>query len=273
MKIHLHFIRGHHSSFSQTPGHRAFNMAPSERLRWSAGIFAVFFAMMRLRQAELMDDPGLDPEEHRNALDGLSTINRWSDSVKIVWQPIHRLARAAGPITVLDLATGGGDVPLGLWAKARRRGLPMQIDGCDSSPVAVAHARNAAHREQADVRFFHADVMRDPMPEGYDVILTSLFVHHLDPEYVVVLLRSMARAARKMIVVNDLIRCPAALGLAYLGTRLMSRSEVVHIDGPRSVRAAFTMPEIGKLAKRAGLTGFSVGARFPYRYLLTWSRT
>jgi 2-polyprenyl-3-methyl-5-hydroxy-6-metoxy-1,4-benzoquinol methylase len=227
--------------------------------------------MLRSRQAELMDDPALDPARHRGALEGLARINRWSDSVSIVWEPIKSLAATGAPLRVLDLATGGGDIPIGLWGKARRSGLQMQFNGCDVSPVAVDYARQAAQRAGAEVEFFQADVLSDDLPEEFDVITTSLFVHHLEAGQVVNLFKKMAQTTRRLMVVNDLVRSPAALGLAFIGTRLLTRSGIVHVDGPRSVRGAYTLAEIADLAREAGLSGFSLRPRFPCRYLLTWS--
>ena len=75
-----------------------------------------------------------------------------------------------------------------------------------------------------------------------------------------------------LVLVNDLERGLAGLTLAHLGTRLLSRSDVVHTDGPLSVRAAFTVPEVRALAAAAGLTGAVVVRRWPCRFLLTWTR-
>ncbi len=71
-------------------------------------------------QPELMDEPGLDPERHRQALQGLARINWLSASDRILWHPIRALARelAGKPLRVLDIATGGGDVPIRLWQRA-----------------------------------------------------------------------------------------------------------------------------------------------------------
>ncbi|MBX9582367.1 MAG: hypothetical protein K2X87_18855, partial [Gemmataceae bacterium] len=78
----------------------------------------------RERIPERMDDPGLDPAEHRRALAALARINRWSRSAAVIWRPIRDFARSAGrPVRVLDVATGGGDVPKALAEKARRAGL------------------------------------------------------------------------------------------------------------------------------------------------------
>ena len=50
----------------------------------------------RDRQPELMDDPALDPAEHRVALAALARINRISRSAGILWPAVKELARFLG---------------------------------------------------------------------------------------------------------------------------------------------------------------------------------
>lgn len=229
----------------------------------------------RRLQPEIMDQPGLAEQEHIAALRGLARINWWSGSARLLWPPIRDLAREnpSRPLRVLDVATGGGDVPIRLWRRARQAGLPIQVDGCDRSSTAVGHAtRNAEHR-RADVRFFPLDALNEPLPSGFDVVVSSLFLHHLTEEQAVELLRRTGEAANRLVLINDLARSRAGYALAYAGTRLLSRSWVAHVDGPRSVEAAFTPAEALALAQRAGLTGATVARRWPCRFLLTWRRT
>jgi SAM-dependent methyltransferase len=225
----------------------------------------------RLRP-EVMDQPGLDPAQHARALRGLARINWWSRSSGILWPALLALAPAAGPLRVLDLATGAGDVPIRLSRRARRAGIPVRIEGCDVSAVAVDYARRRAERVGADVRFFVHDALAEPLLSGYDVVMCSLFLHHLERGQARTLLARMAEQARQLVLVNDLVRSPAGLLLAHVGTRLLSRSWVVHTDGPRSVAGAFTTAELRELAAEAGLVGAEVAWRWPFRMLLTWRR-
>ncbi len=122
-----------------------------------------------------------------------------------------------------------------------------------------------------DVPFFQLDALNDPLPEGFDVVTCSLFLHHLSEEQAVRLLRKMADAARSTILVNDLSRSRLGYALAWTGCRLLSRSPIVHHDGPASVRAAFNLAEARDLAERAGLERVSLSRRWPRRFLLSWS--
>ena len=222
-----------------------------------------------------MDDPALDDALHVGALRGLARINRIS-AVARTLEPILGTAfaeAAPGPLRVLDVATGGGDVPVALAAWARQRGFDVRLAGCDRSPFSVAYARRCAERAGVDVEFFELDVRRDPLPAGYDVVVSSLFLHHMDTDEAPAFLAGMRRAAGRWVVVDDLVRSTGGLFLATLATRLLSRSPVVHADGPRSVRAAFTIPEVRRMAAAAGLAGARVQRCWPSRYVLTWRRT
>ena len=151
--------------------------------------------------------------------------------------------------------------------------MPLTLEGCDISPVAVEHARAAATAAGANVRFFVHDALNGPILSGYDAVTCSLFLHHLDDEEACGLLRIMGQTAGQLVLVNDLARSLTGLVLAHVGTRLLSFSDVVHTDGPLSVRAAFTPSEAQALAVRAGLSGAVVGRRWPCRWLLSWRRS
>ena len=66
-----------------------------------------------------------------------------------------------------------------------------------------------------------------------------------------------------MVLINDLRRAPLGYGLAWLGCRLLSMSQVVHVDGPLSVEAAFTLAEVRSLAAAAGMKDAFIGAAGP----------
>ena len=251
---------------------RTFISAPCRNQRFLARLLELM--MQRCRQSEIMDDPSLNAEQHVHALHGLERINRWSASVHALWSPIQALAGEEPKRTfrVLDIATGAGDVPIQLWHRAHRAGVRLIINGCDRSPVAIAYARQRATQKRADVTFFELDALNDEIPPGYDAVTCSLFLHHLHDEEAVRLLRSMAQAAGWLVVISDLVRSRTGLSLAHLGTRLLSTSAVVHVDGPRSVRAAYTVDEARVLATRAGMDHAKVWPRWPCRYLLVWKR-
>jgi SAM-dependent methyltransferase len=234
----------------------------------------MIFLRQRYRRPEIMDQPDLNPAQHVEALRGLSRINWLSHSSGILWPDLAELARTVAPHVprILDVATGGGDIPIRLWRRARRAGLDLYLEGCDISPVALEHARARAAAVGVPIRFFEYDALSGPRLTGYDAIMCSLFLHHQDEDWAITLLRRMADMAERLVLVNDLERGWTGWLAAHLVSRLLTTSPVVHVDGPRSVEGAFTRAEARALAERAGLSGARVCRRWPFRWLLTWRR-
>lgn len=224
---------------------------------------------------EIMDQVDLDPHLHQNALQGLRRINWFSRSGSILWPTIRALAKELSPrpLRVLDLATGGGDLPIELQQRAEAERLPIQFEGCDRSSVAIAFATDQAHRQGSKIRFFVHDVFSDASLDRHDVVMASLFLHHQPTEQEARhLLTQMANLTNHLVLVNDLLRHPAHYLLAQLACRFLTRSSVVHYDGPASVRAAFTRAEVLHLAEEAGLRDVTLSLHWPFRFLLSWRK-
>jgi len=222
-----------------------------------------------------MDQPDLDVRQHTRALTALGRANAISRTAAAVWPAIRDAAHAAGarPLRVLDVACGGGHVVLEIARRAAAEGIPLDVTGCDVSPVALEYARSLAERSGVDrVRFMRADACRDPLPGGIDVMLCTLFLHHLTDDEAALLLGRMQNASQRLMVVSDLRRTRLGYLFAWVGCRLLSRSRVFHVDGTRSVAAALTTGEARAMAERSRLTGAQVSEVWPQRWLLVWRR-
>jgi len=236
------------------------------------------------RRDELMDDPALPVADHLAVLDALATINAVSLTAGQLAGAVERIAMLGAartgsgrPLRIVDVACGGGDLSVALAARLARR-LPaggsdspaVEVLGIDLSHRAVTRAREyAAHKRCRFVDFAVRDVLAEGCPTC-DVVVSSLFLHHLDDVAAADVLRSMAAAARLGGAVSDLVRSRTGLVLAVLGTTLLARSRVARVDGPRSVRAARTPPEYRLLADRAGLPQASIRRTWPERVMLEW---
>jgi 2-polyprenyl-3-methyl-5-hydroxy-6-metoxy-1,4-benzoquinol methylase len=229
---------------------------------------------VRNRQPELMDEPSVSAGSLIATLKGLHRVNIVTLSARLMWPDLVAAARRQPnrSIRVLDVASGGGDVPVALWKRAVRAGLKVEIDGCDVSPVAVRYAAEAAEKAGARVGFFVHRVPGDPLPDGYDMIMSTLFLHHLGDEDAEAFLRDAAAKCRDRVVIQDLIRSPLSYWFARLGTTFLLLNEICRLDGRTSVESAFTRREATALAKAAGLEGAEVIARMPFRYLIRWIR-
>ncbi len=75
----------------------------------------------RDHRPEIMDQLGLDYLKHRSALTGLRRLNLASGVCKQLCKELIRFGHTLGVarLNVLDIASGGGDVPFGLWKLAQ----------------------------------------------------------------------------------------------------------------------------------------------------------
>lgn len=234
------------------------------------------FLSQRDRQPELMDQPGLDAAVHRCALAGLGKANAIGRIARHIWGAVcgSNVHPANGqPLRVLDIASGGGDITIAIAKLAAAHGVRLEIDGCDVSPTAIEFAERAAQRAGvSNVQFRQLDVLVDPLDE-YDLVMSTLFLHHLTGDEARNLLERMGRAARRLVLVDDLQRNRLGYAYAWAGVRLLTRSKIVHTDGPLSVRAAFTIDEAVALAREAGWQDVRVKSHWPQRFLMTWKKS
>lgn len=227
--------------------------------------------MRRRRDPELMDAPDVDPREHRAALAALRRSNR-------LLRFDARLARAVATVAprndarIVELGTGGGGLLAALAAQFNLTEVTYRVIGLDRSPFALAHAQTNLGSGRTS-GFVAGDAMRLPFADrSLDVVVCSLLLHHFDAESAVRMLQEAARVACRAVVVGDLNRTWLAWALTWLFTRLTSSSRLFHVDGPRSVRAAYRPAEVLALTAAAGLRAARVRSNFPFRWIMIWQR-
>ncbi len=226
---------------------------------------------------ELMDAPDLSPQIHRQALKGLRRINVFSRTAAVVSQAIeaHRVADHDRTIRVLDLACGGGDITAAIAADLLHRGIKAEVVGWDRSETAIEFARKehlgqSSRTNPSRLSFEIADAFDGLCAANFDIIYCTLFLHHLTDDEAQRLLQAMYRSATQLVLIDDLRRTQLGYTLAVLGCRLLSRSPIVHVDGPLSVRAAFNEAELIAMSDRCSLPRPSIVRHWPSRFLATW---
>jgi 2-polyprenyl-3-methyl-5-hydroxy-6-metoxy-1,4-benzoquinol methylase len=225
--------------------------------------------VQRHLRKELMDHPGLDLTEHMHALNGLRRLNILSAASRRLWREIvaQTGVQPGERLRILDVASGGGDIALGLWTLARRQSVELQILGLDISPTACDQASQRCRLAGTSIIFQRTDVTSTALPKGFDVVTSSLFLHHLSREQAVTLLSEMDDAG-KLLIVSDLRRSVAGYAVAHAACRVFTRSRIVHHDGPQSVANAFTYSELVDLCREAGLSGALIRRVWPWRLML-----
>jgi ubiquinone/menaquinone biosynthesis C-methylase UbiE len=213
--------------------------------------------MERLTGAEeRLDGPLDDRAVLVGNLRDLRRVNRYLGGVALSAYGLDRLADGRPELTLLDVGTGGADIPLALVRAWRRDGRRLRVVGLDSRPEVLAAAVEADPRlaEIDGLELRVGDGRALPYPDAsFDVAHVSLVVHHLEPDGAVALLRELRRVARLGVVVNDLARGRLAWLGAWLLAYSLTRNPFTRHDAPMSVRRAYTLDEAADLLTAAGL--------------------
>lgn len=213
--------------------------------------------MERLTNAqELLDGPLDEPATLDGNLRDLRRINRWLGGVTLSAAAIEALAAHRAELTMLDVGTGGADIPVALARLARTRRRRLHAVGIDSRPEILAAALRArpAGGDIDGVELHIGDGRRLGYADrSFDVAHASLVLHHLDPAMAVDMLREMGRVARLGVVINDLDRTRVGLAGAWLLGHLLTANRYTRHDAPLSVRRAYRPPETAAMLYAAGL--------------------
>lgn len=212
-----------------------------------------------------MDDAAATEAAFAAALRDLERINRMSLAHGPTLRWLDRVADRTGArrLSVLDVGAGGGDMleAIGQWGA--RRGIALDLAGLDRSPWA---ARYAAARGRT-ARRITADLFALDPAERFDVVLCSLFAHHLrDPE-LVRFLRWMEARARLGWLVSDLHRHPIPWGFVWVAVRALRMDPMVVHDSTVSIARGFTRADWRRLLAEAGLEA-EIARAFPFRWLV-----
>jgi ubiquinone/menaquinone biosynthesis C-methylase UbiE len=211
----------------------------------------------RIDAVELLDGPLDDPAALTGNLRDLRRVNRWLGGVQLSADAIDALAAHREQLTVLDVGTGGADIPMALLARADGRGRGLAIVGIDSRPevLAAAVVARPAIAATPGLELHVGDGRSLPYGDGsFDVAHASMVLHHLPSDEAVLLLREMGRVARLGVVVNDLERTRLGWIGAWLIGHLLTGNRYTRQDAPISVLRSYRASEMKGLLRAAGLT-------------------
>lgn len=221
----------------------------------------------RRRVDEWMDAPDADPITLEKSLRFIRQINRFLGYSRATVKALAGLIDPAStlPVRVLDVATGTADIPVAVLRQAQARRAVVSVVALDLHEATVRTAR--AWTAHPRLRFVRGDATALPFADGsFDVVMTGMFLHHLDDSAVVAVLREMNRVAARGVVIADLLRSRRAYAWVTLLT--ISANPMVRHDARASVAGAYTAQELTALARSAGLDYVKPRRAFGHRLIL-----
>jgi ubiquinone/menaquinone biosynthesis C-methylase UbiE len=199
--------------------------------------------MQRVDAPEILDSDDCSPADVEATLQDLGRVNRWFGGVTTSRKMVERIARVSGAkhFSLLEVAAGSGEVPKVVQRMLARCGITLDVTLLD---------RQRSHLPRAN-HSVAGDALALPFDDGaFDLISCNLFAHHLPPQQLEQFVREGLRVSRRAVLINDLVRHPLHLALAFAGYPIM-RSRVAWLDGLTSVRRAYVPEEIRSMLASA----------------------
>ncbi len=227
----------------------------------------------RTEEDEIMDDFSIDGVVLHDALDKLATINKLLGGNSVTLNGLKILLKDHSkmtPIIIIDLGCGGGDILRSIAAFGKNEGYNFQLIGVDANKNATDYAETLS-KDFENIRFLHVDVFSEAFKTlHYDVVITTLFLHHFKEIQLLQLLNHLLETARIGIVVNDLHRHRLAYYLFKLITIPVSNKMIIE-DGLTSVLRGFKRKELVDLSKQLKIR-YQLKWKWAFRYQwILWS--
>lgn len=235
--------------------------------------------MQRTVIPELLDEDAGTPQEIADSLADLRTINRYFGGVHTMKELLLKVARSRqlGKLSWLDVGGGRGDLAELAGQSLSKDGIELQPVMLDREPshLAAASSTNgvAASSKNGSYPLVGGDALALPFKENsFDVVGSCLFIHHLEPQQAVQFVNEGLRVARHAVLINDLVRHPLHVALAYAGYTFY-RSRITRHDSVASVRRAYTTAEIKEMLGRTSASKVDVATYFPFRMgVIAWKK-
>jgi ubiquinone/menaquinone biosynthesis C-methylase UbiE len=192
--------------------------------------------MQRVDAPEILDSDACSPADVQISMRDLGRVNRWFGGVATTRKLVEWVAQASGAkhLSLLEVAAGSGELPELIHQALARRGIALDVTLLDR---ARSHLPRGNHSVVGDA-------LGMPFGDGaFDLVSCNLFAHHLNAQQLRQFVQEGLRVSRRAVLINDLVRHPLHLALAFAGYPLM-RSRVAWLDGLTSVRRAYVPEEI-----------------------------
>lgn len=234
--------------------------------------------MRRIVIPELLDEDAGTRQEIEDSLADLRNINRYFGGVHTMTELLLTVARERRlkKLSWLDVGGGRGDVAALTSPRLRNEAIELEPVMLDRQPTHMG-TPNGKQAAQPSSNGFYPSVGGDALAlpfkdNSFDVVGSCLFLHHLEPPQVVQFMDEALRVARHAAVINDLVRHPLHVALAYAGYTFY-RSRLTRHDAVASVRRAYTADEIKDMLRQTSADKVEVTRFFPFRMgVIAWKQ-
>jgi len=219
------------------------------------------FLSRRATQEEYFDSerPTAEVAEFFHSLGRVNQLFDFAEAFRRLTPKL--VSQEGGAVSLLDVGAGDGSLGRTLQRWGSEHGWECQVVNLDTSQQALSlnpRGLNVA-----------GSALRLPFQNGsFDVVIASQMAHHLSEDQVTLLLREAWRVARQAIIICDLHRNPGLYLVLWLLLSVQRHPASFKADALLSVKRAWRVGELARMAKAAGIETVNVSLYFGARIIL-----
>ena len=222
----------------------------------------------RSNQLEIMDDFEMKGELLRKTLDQIAWINRWLGGNHVTRNGIRKLLRNVSvgrELCIIDLGCGNGDMLRLVADQMRKEKRKVRLIGIDANEFTIKCA------QELSIDYPEISFLKEMIPSStfsnleYDIVLSTLFIHHFSDIEIIDCLRQVGAKARLGVVINDLQRSRLSIVLFRL-LSIFIANPMVRKDGVTSIMRGFKKKELVAYSKELQQLDSEIRWKWAFRY-------
>lgn len=224
----------------------------------------------RSTERELLDADDIAFNELLHCLRSLELINTLTLAYRptLRWLTLIFREHKQTELRVIDAGSGSGDMLRKIETLASQERVSVNLLGVDLNPDAKKVAQTL--HNSTVIEHLTANIFSFTSPKSVDVVISSLFTHHLTDQQIIEFLQWMDKVTIHGWFINDLHRHWLPYYFIKIATALFSRNRLIRNDAAVSVARAFTKNDWQRLIDRAHISNdVRIKWYFPFRYCIS----
>lgn len=204
---------------------------------------------------EIMDSLDCDSKMLLQTIHQFKYINKFLSGIFPLLQNTlidHMKSLCRPNYTVIDLGSGGCDIPLWLLRISRQQSLHLKIYCIDNDMRTTEYALNK-YRYNKNISILTGNALDILDKLEADYIIANHFLHHLSDQQIVLLLKKVCKQSKCGFIINDLLRSRTSLFFFFFFASIFFRKSFSLIDGLLSIARSFSRDDLQEYIKLAGI--------------------
>lgn len=223
---------------------------------------------VRSNQPEIMDlsDKFYTVEEYNDCLYQIGRIGKYLGNEK----KMFKLFSKYSPESILDIGCGGGNFTTYLAKQFK----DTKVVGIDINQQAIKYAKEQQlirNNSLNNLKFeFRTSAELNEPEKSYDILTTTLVLHHLKDEEIIEFLKKAKSIAKKAIIINDLHRNWIPYFFSMIIFPVFFNNRLVRNDSLLSIKKSFIYKDLQKYLQKASFNeqNYKISWSWPFRWII-----